>query len=189
VRWPESRLELDGAEHPGAGMPSFGFFQHSVHSKMALASSFLLSMSCGREAPAASLPRTIPSWNCRSIIRRRSPLPGARYHPWRRTALASVSSVTEAQHERHRDQRGSYDNRRGYGRPRHRDCLVPVAALPGAAAASARATKLSPDPVGMLTRGHLLTPRQPIECRKSRREIKVRYGQFAGYVTQGSLLP
>jgi hypothetical protein len=135
-----------GAEHPGAGMPSFGLFQHSVHSKIALASSFLLSMSCGREAPAASLPRTIPSWNCRSIIRRRSPLPGARYHPWRRTALASVSSVTEAQHERHRDQRGSYDNRRGYGRPRHRDCLVQVAALPGAAAASARATKLSPDP-------------------------------------------
>jgi hypothetical protein len=84
-----------------------------------------------------------------------------------------------AQHERHRDQRGSYENPRGYARPRRRDFLVPVAALPGVAAASVLATKLSPDPVGVLTRGHLLTPRQPIECRKSRRELGVRCGSPA----------
>src|SRR6185437_13393749 len=96
----------------------------------------------------------------------RASLPGASYRPPLRTALASVRSVTDmAQYERHRDQRRRYENPRGYGSPRHPDCPALAAALPGAPAASARATRLPPDPVGMLTGGHLLTPRQPVEYR------------------------
>jgi len=94
-----------------------------------------------------------------------------------------------AQHERRCDQRGSDENPR-YARPRHHDCQAHLAAaLPGVPAASARATNLSPDSAGMLTRRHSLTPRQPVEYCKNRRELGIRCGQLVGYATQGPLLP
>jgi hypothetical protein len=88
-----------------------------------------------------------------------------------------------AQYERHSNQRGSYENPRGYGRPRDPDCPALAAALPGTPAASAQATSLSPDSADMLTRRHLLTPRQPVEYRKDRCELGVRCGQLVGYAT------
>ena len=94
-----------------------------------------------------------------------------------------------AHHERHCDQRGSNENPR-YSRPRYLDCQAHLAAvLPGVPAASAQATNLSPDSVGMLTRGHRLTPRQPVEYCKNRRELGIRCGQFVGHATQRPLLP
>jgi hypothetical protein len=95
-----------------------------------------------------------------------------------------------AQHERRCDQHGSDENPR-YGRPRHPDCCQAhlAAVLPGVPAASVRATNVSPDSAGMLMRGHRLTPRQPVEYCKNRRELGIRCGQLVGYATQGPLLP
>lgn len=140
-----------------------------------------------RREQLPSTPTSIRTLKCREYERASSA--GASYRPRLRTAPAPVRSVTDmAQHERRRDQRGSYENPR-YGRPRHPDGQVHPAALPGVAAASARAASLSPDPAGMLTRGHRLTPRQPVEYCQDRRKPGIRSSQLVGYGTQGPLLP